>query len=404
MATDTARTFVFPAHRVETARAIVEAANTKAARHGLPGYTTSEQTKMVLANEDGVCARYIEMCEFVVTGQTPRFAGWEFIGRVVMDEQAGALIEPLQGVTENLSAYRARGGECDHCRQNRTRNVTFLLRHESTGLTRQIGSTCVELFLGVKVSGLAYLAVDPFGELAEGDEDEEGFGYGRGGWDAFETRALLTVAAAVITTHGYVSRDDAEWERKVPTGEIVRSLLTKGFNAQDLGGLTEPAALADSARAWAIAQAGQPGADEFARNLAQIVAAEAVSERKLGMAVYAVEGYRRAQAKAAREVAKSHSTAQGAAKEKITRTVTVTSITAHEGQAYGYGDPPTRYKHTMIDAAGNVYVWWTGKRAAEEGDTLVMTGTVKKHEEFRGLVSTVVLRVKFAPVAQKANA
>ncbi len=46
----------------------------------------------------------------------------------------------------------------------------------------------------------------------------------------------------------------------------------------------------------------------------------------------------------------------------------------------------------MVDEAGNIFVWKTGNWIEEE--SFIITGTVKKHEEFHGIKQTELTRCR----------
>jgi hypothetical protein len=61
------------------------------------------------------------------------------------------------------------------------------------------------------------------------------------------------------------------------------------------------------------------------------------------------------------------------------------------------GDYGTTYLYTLReDATGNVFKWFASREALGDatGRTLQLQGTVKKHEEYNGLKSTVLTRCK----------
>lgn len=75
----------------------------------------------------------------------------------------------------------------------------------------------------------------------------------------------------------------------------------------------------------------------------------------------------------------------------------------------------THYIYTMKDAEGNVYVWKTtstlmiyssdgdmdNATCIRRGDTMIITGTVKEHSEYKGEKQIVLTRCKFSLVARK---
>lgn len=96
-----------------------------------------------------------EFVSLTVKGETPVLPGWTFIGTIdrLPDEEAG-----LEG--SDTTVFRMAPGEeipehvkdkpqyCDHCKVNRRRNLTYLVRHDETNEVKQVGSTCIKDYLG----------------------------------------------------------------------------------------------------------------------------------------------------------------------------------------------------------------------------------------------------------------
>ena len=72
------------------------------------------------------------------------------------------------------------------------------------------------------------------------------------------------------------------------------------------------------------------------------------------------------------------------------RDVTCVCKTAKNVGCGQYGE---RWLYTFTDGS-SMYVWFTGKHAIEEGDTISLTGTVKALEEFNSMKQTQVTRCK----------
>lgn len=81
---------------------------------------------------------------------------------------------------------------------------------------------------------------------------------------------------------------------------------------------------------------------------------------------------------------------------------------SHYGTSY--------YTYIMQDSDGNVYVWKTSSIMSFEdsndtgrlyfiykGDTLMISGTVKEHSEYKGVKQTVLTRCKYSLIARKPD-
>lgn len=72
------------------------------------------------------------------------------------------------------------------------------------------------------------------------------------------------------------------------------------------------------------------------------------------------------------------------------RDVRCTCVKAKEVGCNEYG---SHWLYEFTDGS-SMYVWFTGKRAIEEGDDVLLTGTVKSLDEFNGVKQTQVTRCK----------
>ncbi|BAH56017.1 hypothetical protein [Rhodococcus opacus] len=86
------------------------------------------------------------------------FDGWVFVARLV-EEEAGYVSFCAPG--QNLDGWsRPDTPHCDYCGKFRRRAMLYVLRHTDTGEIKQVGASCITLFLGVKVAGLWTLEFD----------------------------------------------------------------------------------------------------------------------------------------------------------------------------------------------------------------------------------------------------
>src|SRR2546423_1829001 len=83
-----------------------------------------------------------------VTGETPIVNGWCFIA-TIQHMLNGNIIRSVPNTVQEgeLIAYREVEANCDHCKQYRRRNDTYLLK-SNTGEIKQVGKTCLKDFTG----------------------------------------------------------------------------------------------------------------------------------------------------------------------------------------------------------------------------------------------------------------
>jgi hypothetical protein len=245
--TETVRVWTLYADAEEHARAALDQVNRKLARNGLApyvytvepaapvpswddaradGWTTHEGIKW--PTRDGQLCRLVcwhERITVTVCGDVPSFAGWEFVAVIERDAHAGTLTRVVPGLDVNLDALRSRDAtECDHCRVERVRNKVYAVRGVETGELRQVGSTCLALFLGVDVS----LSDQVFSRSLDDELDRLAGGGWSDGTRAFDPVDVLTVTAHMVAAHGWVSRSAAQYGEGTPTASLVLDVLDPG--------------------------------------------------------------------------------------------------------------------------------------------------------------------------------
>jgi hypothetical protein len=344
-----------------------------------------------------------------LTGETPHYAGWTFLASL---EHLGAenIIRAVDGA-EVPPLYRTRGPACDHCRADRRRNDTYVLRHED-GRTVQVGSTCIGDFLGTDTADHLAASATMFAACYSiGEEGEEG-AFGGGGYCAVTLAEYLPLVAWQVRECGWISRtvarekDDgtaasADWAWRYLTDRKAQKEAGAYPTADDV-------ALAATAEAWAESLAdGAVNAEkgDYLHNLRAIARSGIVSQRSAGIAASAVTAYQRyigrerARAeRASRPVMDVH---VGTVGKRETWTVTLEFVTGYE-TAYGY---TTVCKFRTV--AGALIIWKASSTTIERSDVgkrYQLTGSVKAHDDYKGAKQTLVLRCKLTETEAVAQA
>jgi len=331
--------------------------------------------------------------ELSVEGVTPKLAGWSFLATLTWD--GGTFVSrSAPGFDGRIDPESVREGECDHCHVSRHRNDTYLVQNED-GERRQVGSSCIKDFLGHEfrpswLSGSKDL-----------DEIEESWGGGRGYRDA-DTESVLAWAASLTEAHGWVSRNKAEIERRDPSSDLLKDLLFGTSSAarqarRDLAPTDGHHALAKKVREWA--RQVDDSRSEYLANIKRLAGAEFVTERNTGIIGSAVAAYDREMTARAEREAQPVSQFLGQPKDKITVQATVRSDTPVEG------DWGIRHRYGFLTREGNWVTWWaSSNQGLEAGREVILTGTVKQHETYRDVQSTVVTRCKIADTQPEREA
>ena len=278
--------------------------------------------------------RYIDL---EVEGVVPAENGWSFVATVVHTDD-GNIIRTVPGYTVPAE-YRDRPTWCEHCKTNRARRDTYIVRH-AYGHVMQVGSSCLADFIGTqnpnRLTKASEILLNAF-DVCDAAQKREWLG-GSNGISTYRIDLdtfLQHVAAVVLKEGRYVTRKMArESEEAVSfgTGRVLRSTsdtaqaeMARG-RVQHIGGgyvyeiTPEAEKLATEARAWVIARyspalaeptdmsdaaimqgiiasmkAANTQLSDFEHNLLSCARAEAIEPRLCGTAAYIIEAYRRSQ-------------------------------------------------------------------------------------------------------------
>lgn len=361
----------------------------------------------VTVDDSGRKVTYRE-AEVVVEADEPVLSGWSLaavVDHTVSD--AAAFITTRPGVTVDTTQYRhAEATTCDHCGYTRQRNRTYVIRHED-GREMRVGSTCIKDFLPGPMDAeklfdylgriLGFLR-DPTAALG-GDDD----GFDRGGerWLGYEMMDYVTEVAAEIRAHGWLSRG-AAWDAYANVGMATASqaadnlwMRTRGNRDQrarvneEVPVADDDRAAAEAALAWARDLPVDAG-DDYLDNLAVACRSDYVTPKTMGIVASVVQAHGRAVAEDVRRkrIARESRDSQhvGAVGDRLDLVLTVTFTRIFDGT---YGE---RQLTKMVDADGNVFVWWATSEFLSTGDTWAIRGTVKGHDTYQGVAQTTLTR------------
>ena len=344
-----------------------------------------------------------------VEGVTPQLAGWSFIGTLDHVSEAGVILRAVPG-EELPKVYREAQPVCDHCRAQRRRKETFIVRNEA-GVYKQVGRQCVADFLGgVDPKNIARSLEYIYEALRTAGECEEEGGYGTLGGNRRYLKRVLAVTAAVIRECGWLSRSKA---RELDyagapraTADIVSSLLYKSKLDEDdrklLRSVTaEDEAFAEQTVAW-LTELRETSDDlnDYLYNLTTLAQSATISPKSFGLACSMVATYQRHLGDLLRREKWAEANAKsryfGTVGKRGVYTVTVLNVIFRES------DFGVTKIHKLVTKEGNLATWFASAEPLKQGKTYEVKATVKKHEEFQGVQQTVVTRVSVVKEVEAA--
>ena len=416
-----------PAHVFPLLKAKIEKLNRKAARLKVPpvslnvtkeffkdkivkdmAYDPDEPTHHDEHGNRMIKEKYYEV---KVEGAAPQVAGYKFMA-TIQHKDAGNIIRTVPGQENNENIrkfYEARPDYCDHCKKKRNRIDTFIVKGQD-GQLRQIGRNCLADFIGGQDPKqiLWYFSLRDMLQRAMSDANEEGERGGRRREVAASPQRVLLTAAAIIRAHGYVKASEQEngreptsrkvrwclFDRRIPSQadprykQERRELLQLADNPTP-----QDEELVNKASEWfnSLPQE-EKDRSEFFHNIDVLLKSEGITARDVGFLGALLPSYHRATT-----VAKERA-AQATRKNEVVGTVgaklppTQVTVVATQNISGQYG---VTQLCRMEDAEGRLFIWFnSSQNRFEQGQKLTITGTIKKHDEYKGRMQTVLTRVK----------
>jgi hypothetical protein len=361
----------------------------------------------------------VRLVDVLLCGKQPGVNGWQLVATIAPvkadDGSVANIVNVVPGFQGIPVEYRTVKMTCQHCNTLRYRNDVALLQEISTGTYKQIGRNCLADFLrsGDADALLGYADII---ESARNAFDEESGGLGSASADAVKLVELLTWTCSIVAKVGaYVSKKKADIEGIMPTSFIAREVIIgRGKEAdkarvefQPTEANVEKAKLViDWCRNVLPGLVEQDEANDYLYNLKISTANSECLIKLIGVAASAVSAYDRhisQKAEAANKVISKHF---GVVGERINfLKVTVLRITSFDG-FYG-----TSYASTLLTEDGNVAVWLGSSPiqshvesvkadgtvtytagTANVGDKVVISATVKAHDNYKGACQTKLSR------------
>lgn len=385
-----------PDWAVPLAQKRVDAANRRLEKAGIEDRFGMDVTEPFLRTRyDG----HQEMARTITLSHpTISYDGWEFVSALDSTPDGQFIARTRPGAS--LEGWRPEQSLCEHCNTRRHRTATYVLRH-TDGTITQVGSTCIQDFLGVKPGGLWALDAD----LADQIDTDVEANLGSHTQDTY-TPAKDVVAIALAASDGGRAYRSSNWYGPEPsTAQAVRNVLwANPRTPAERDELDELQAQADrylkdgTVDEVLKVAAGMEGDSDYATNLRVLAGQEHVGPRHLGLLASAVTVWARDRVEQERRAAFVPPAKGWLAPEgtKIAGTAATVEKVAFIDNPYDpYGGQNTLV--IMRADSGHTLKWFaTGRKDLDTGQKLALTGgSVKKHDTYEGTDQTVLTRVKY---------
>lgn len=406
-------TVTFDAWRIDEAEAIIAKANRRLEREGISErftYTTElhESEREVNATEirfGAVPGAIIDTSQITLTLSAPHIehAGWTFLAACDRTPETGTMVVRCAPGTD-LAGWRPEPGLCDHCGLVRRRNTTYIVGGDDSDELLQVGSTCMEAFLGIKPRGLWSLSFD-LSDLT--DTDEEAWAGSLKSRQCLDLRSFIADTLAVSDRgRSFVSRSAAQWGDRSASVDLIDPVLypVRVRDSRARAERDEARALAEEClsdgtvdEVLSAARAIE-GDGDYPTNLRAVLEGQVIDIKHRGIAASAVSVWMRGKVKQAEDEADARKIAAmpaghfGEIKERVRGVpATVTNVYGYSTY-YGGVERPTTIVSFSTDE-GYALCWKASKDVdVTVGDRVKLTATVKVHSEYRGAPQTDITR------------
>ena len=331
---------------------------------------------------------------------TAKINNWEFIAEIEHETTGNIIFGTGKAFPKRF--YNATC-ECEHCKVARYRKNTYIVHNIETDEYKQVGKACLKDF----TNGLSAEAVANYESYFKSISDYEDLDFcgNYGNSYYFKTAEILPYAFEVVKKYGYVkSTEFNSTKEKVydfflcenfparlnskKREYIISEIERTGFNGKS----SENIEKSEKAVKWIFSQNPE---NDYIANLQNVLKVEYFDNKFLGIVSSVPAVYNKAVEREEKQKAEKTKTAKsefiGKEKERITIKVDTCKCVYSYDTEYGY-----MHIYQMIDESGNVLTWKTG--TVLENDCFekpfTMTGTVKKHSDYKGTKQTELTRCK----------
>ena len=313
------------------------------------------------------------------------YDGWQFIATLQHLPTGENIIRSITEF-EVPSRYQSCGSNCEHCKVNRYRKDTYLVRHEDSRVM-QVGSSCIKDFLGGNSPDDILKRATLAAELLDFMNGSSHGGTGANDEGIFHIQTFLAQTAACIRDHGWLSKSEAKNTGKKATVSWVHDNFDPPYNQGFKFSVVTDAEKekAKLAAEWVENLSDEEcEASDYLHNIRAIVRSGMVGLRTMGYAASIVSSFDRELTKRQPKLISGH---VGVIKMREEFDLTLKSL--YEGDSsYGHF-----FKYLFRDERGNVFVWITSVEQELEVDQKYrIRGTVKAHSEFKGIKQTEINR------------
>ena len=329
--------------------------------------------------------------------------GWRYAAMLEY-KSAGNIIHGVEGIEIPKRFYDC-GPYCEHCKTNRERKNSYVVYNEESGEFKQVGSACLRDYTG----GLSAEYVARFEQYFKTIEEASDWESSGCCWTIkyADIAVYMRYAAETIRCFGYSSRRegmgsaDLAWifmnyyegwkSYSGKENQWIREYIAEAENKRFKADSEETVELAKKVTEWTV---GNESDNNYFHNAKVIFAGSYCDQSNIGLMVSLFVAYdanlKREEEKAEREKAdeeKKISEWVGNVGDRVSFAMKSWRVVTSWETDYG-----VTCIYEIIGEDGNVFTWKTGNCIDDDAKTI--KGTVKSHNEFRGIRQTELTRCR----------
>ena len=359
----------------------------------------------------------IKMVKVEIEGRMPVFNGWKFLAsiehntsriddRFLKENQPRNYINAtawlddreIQVIESQREFLQDCPANCEHCDLPRNRNQTFLLENTETQEQKQVGSSCIDDFLGHDSlkKALWFFELDDILHHNHLNDYVNNVFLSSSGQYPIPTELVVAMASLQIDAEGFVSRGDSNNMDVPSTSDRVRNAFSNPTDMHksliDAYVNDQPHKQLDKARDvrefyLSLDSSGK----QFIQSAKTLLASDFVNLRQgsnIGVLSFLPEGHRKELAKKT-EIANTLNEHFGAEKQRGALKLKAVNIYENYLAKFPYA------LYTLKDDDGRTFTWKTSSAldAFDKGKTYTMKASIKDHDVYKGVKQTVLTRV-----------
>lgn len=328
----------------------------------------------------------VEAFDLTIEGEIIRRDGYTVIAQIEHFEE-GNVVNAFEGQVK--PEWIHSDCRCEHCKTNRARAKTFIVRGED-GTELQVGRSCLKDYCGINPQEIGYR--NELVEILE-ENDIERFDFlERGYAHAYNTVEVLATAIKVYKAQGYVKSSEPNSNRSKIPGYLREVTENEMKEAEEMAKVIKDLPDADAI-------------NFLLNDTRSLIRTEYCKDSHFGYLAYApvafekyTEAMKRKAEKEAKQEAETASEYVGEIGKRQTFEIAEMKLVTSWDTMYG-----TTWLYKFSDMSGNVLVWFASSplETVEEDGTCKpvsqvtrIKATVKDHNERDGVKQTIINRVK----------